>query len=91
MARRAGGHVRGPGTTVTNVITPGTDFTTGEGQVATPATATLTCLGEPPVNPPDPGSATAVPTLSQWGLMVLSLVLGAAAWTQRRTPQTRRK
>ncbi|QNP48861.1 DUF7933 domain-containing protein [Diaphorobacter aerolatus] len=41
-----------PGTTVTNVITPGTDFTTSLGQSNTPATAALTCLGEPPVIPP---------------------------------------
>ena len=33
----------GAGKTVTNTITPGTDFTTAGGQVNTPAKATLTC------------------------------------------------
>ncbi len=37
----------GTGTTVTNTITPGSGFTTSLGQVNTPATATLSCLGAP--------------------------------------------
>ena len=37
----------GAGTTVTNTITPGSGFTTSLGQVNTPATATLSCLGAP--------------------------------------------
>ena len=47
------------GTTVTNTITPGSDFTTGQGQVNTPATATLSCLGAPELHigksAPSPG------------------------------------
>ena len=37
----------GAGTTVTNTSTPGSDFSTSLGQVNTPATATLSCLGAP--------------------------------------------
>jgi hypothetical protein len=61
------------GTTVTNTLTPGTDFTTAQGQVNTPATAALSCLGDLPATP-------AVPTLSQWALAALALLLGALAW-----------
>lgn len=68
---------RAPGTTVTNTITPGTDFTTSQGQVNTPATATLSCLGDAP-------SPKSVPTLSQWALLALTLLLGAMAWAQTR-------
>ncbi|MBH1965367.1 MAG: IPTL-CTERM sorting domain-containing protein [Comamonadaceae bacterium] len=74
-----------PGTSVTNTITPGTDFTTSQGQVNTPATATLSCLGDLPVIPVDPvAPVTAVPTLSQLALAALALLLGFATWGQRR-------
>lgn len=57
-----------PGTTLTNTILPGTDFTTNEGQASTPATATLSCLGSPSL-------PAAVPTLGQWALALLTLLL----------------
>ena len=73
----------GTGTTVTNTITPGSDFTTSLGQVNTPATATLSC----PMGAPLP---VAVPTLSQWALATLALLMAWLAWSQR-LPRGRRR
>ena len=70
----------GAGTTITNTITPGTDFTTSQGQVNTPATATLTCQGDP--IPPIASTPVSVPTLSQLALAVLALLLGWVAHAQ---------
>jgi hypothetical protein len=68
-------------TTVTNTITPGLaanggQFSTGSGQVNTPARATLTCTYVAPV-----------PTLGEWARLVLVLVvlvLVAGVWLARR-------
>ena len=72
-----------PNNTRTNTIQPGTDFTTSQGQVATPATDTLTCSV---ANTPSGGqSATAVPTLAQWALTLMSVLMaGCAALVFRR-------
>lgn len=69
-----------PGNTRTNTINPGSDFTTSQGQVATPATDTLTCDSAlaAPANP--------VPTLGEWMLLLLTALLsGSAVIALRRT------
>ena len=71
----------GAGTTITNTIIPGTDFTTSQGQINTTATATLTCQGDP-IPPATVSTPISVPTLSQLALAVLALLLGWVAWTQ---------
>lgn len=67
----------GAGTTVTNTITPGSDFSTSLGQVNTPATATLSCQGV------TVSTAAPVPTLSELALAVLVLLMGMLGWRQR--------
>ena len=67
-------------TTVTNTITPGAlanggQFSTGGGQVNTPATATLTCTQ---TVPPQPPTVNPVPTLGEWARLLLSALLAAA-------------
>ena len=66
------------GTAVTNTIRPGIEFTTSLGQVNTPATAQLSCNSTLA-----PAVVAPVPTLSQWALAVLALVLGCFAGWQR--------
>lgn len=69
-----------PGNTRTNTITPGSDFTTSQGQVTTPATDTLTCDAALAV------AANPVPTLGQWMLLLLAALLsGSAVIALRRT------
>lgn len=65
--------------TVTNTITPGTSFGDGQfstaaGQMATPAEATLSCNAPPPPVDP-PVKPTAVPTLDEWGRLLLSALM----------------
>ncbi len=50
----------GFGSTITNTITPGTDFTVAGGQVNIPATATLTCNAAGPIAVTKTASATTV-------------------------------
>lgn len=74
---------KGAGTTVTNTIIPGDPgFTTSQGQVNTPATATLSCQGM--------GAPLPVPTLSEWALATMALLMGWLAWGQRHTGARRR-
>lgn len=72
--------VTAPGNAVTNTVTPGTDFTTALGQVNTPATASLACTGAAVV--------ADVPTVSQWMLALLGLLLAGFAWTRMRGRRT---
>lgn len=73
-----------PQNPVTNVINPAApdkQFSTTAGQMGTPASATLACNPRlPPVIPP----TTAVPTLGEWALGLLSLGL---AWLGVRRPR----
>lgn len=46
-ANAAGRQACSPNGVATNTVLPGTDFTTSVGQAATPATATLACIGGP--------------------------------------------
>lgn len=71
----------GAGTTVTNTITPGSDFTTSLGQVNTPATATLSCLGAPNLSiaKSAPTPALELGVASTYTLTVTNTGTGAAA------------
>jgi hypothetical protein len=68
--------------TITNTITPPSQFSTAIGQLGTPATAVLNCTG---ATTPVIGTTTAIPALDGVGLLATSGMLGAvAAYVQRR-------
>lgn len=68
--------------TVTNRITPSTQFTTAVGQLDTEAVAELNCSYTPPVIT----TPTAVPTLGEWTLVMLTslMALLGVTWLRRR-------
>ncbi|UZR29791.1 IPTL-CTERM sorting domain-containing protein [Methylococcus mesophilus] len=72
----------------TNTL-PANALKTTNGNNGTPATANLLVFAKPTPGPNPNPNPTGIPTLSEWGLFLLTILLGTAVWWQRRSGRSR--